>query len=129
MEKMPKKPRLYWFAKIFISFFMLFSAYFTFSHPADFEQLGFPNYFRIELSIAKVVGALLLLIPAIPFRVRDWIYAGFIITMVSALIAHLHNHDPLSKILFVSIDLVLVTTSMWYVSKIEKSFTYYLPKR
>jgi hypothetical protein len=85
---MLKKPRLYWFTKIFISFFMLFSAYYTFSHPADFEQLGFPNYFRIELSVAKVIGALLLLVPAIPFRVRDWIYAGFIITMVSALIAH-----------------------------------------
>ena len=124
-----KKPLLYWIAKVFISFFMLFSAYFTFSHPADFQQLGFPNYFRIELSIAKVIGALLLLIPSIPFRVRDWIYAGFIITMVSAFIAHVHNQDPLSKLLFVSLDLALVATCMWYVSKIEQSFIHYIQKR
>jgi hypothetical protein len=123
MDKSIKKPRLYWIARIFISFFMLFSAYFSFTHATDFQQLGFPNYFRIELSIAKVIGAFLLLVPAIPFRVRDWIYAGFIIAMVSALIAHVHNHDPLSKLLFVSIDLVLVATCMWYVSKKEQSFT------
>ena len=109
-------------AKGFISFFMLFSAYFSFTHAADFHQLGFPDYFRIELSIAKVIGALVLLIPALPSRIRDGIYAGFIITMVSALIAHLHNHDPLSRVLFVSIDLVIITTCMWYVSKQEPSF-------
>ena len=120
MEKTVKKQRFYGIAKGFISFFMLFSAYFSFSHAEDFSRLGFPAYFRIELSIAKVIGALLLLVPALPGRVREWIYAGFIITMVSALIAHICSGDPAGNIIFVAVDLLLVLACMYYVSKANK---------
>lgn len=122
MTNSASKPVLYWLSKGFISFFMLFSAYYSFSHAADFRQLGFPDYFRIELSVAKVIGALLLFVPAVSWRMREWIYAGFIIAMLSAFIAHVYNHDPLSRILFVAVDLLLVTTCMWYVSKKEQPF-------
>lgn len=101
----------------FITSFMLFSAYFSYSHSKDLQMLGFPDYFRIELVIAKVIGAIILLLPRIPLRVKEWIYAGFIIAMVSALIAHISTRDELSKIIFVSIDLVLITLSIRYVSK------------
>jgi hypothetical protein len=49
-----------------------------------------------------------LLLPFTPVRVKEWVYAGFIITMVSALIAHIYCGDPLSRIIFVSVDFVLV---------------------
>jgi putative oxidoreductase len=114
---MEKKKPLYWIAKGFISFFMLFSAYFSYTHGPDLRMLGFPDYFRIELVILKVIGATVLLVPFTPLRVKEWVYAGFIITMVSALIAHISSGDLLSKIIFVSVDLVLVFLSMRYVSK------------
>lgn len=110
------KKRGYWFVKGFISFFMLFSAYFSYSHAHDLRVLGFPDYFRIELVTAKVIGAILLLIPAVPLRVKEWIYAGFIIAMVSALIAHICSHDPVSKVVFVLTDLVLILFSIRFVS-------------
>lgn len=116
---MEQKKTLYWIAKGFISFFMLFSAYFSFTHAADLRMLGFPDYFRIELVILKIIGATVLLFPFTPLRVKEWVYAGFIITMVSALIAHICTGDLLSKIIFVSVDLVLVLLSMRYVSKRE----------
>lgn len=106
----------YWFVKGFISFFMLFSAYFSYSHAHDLQVLGFPDYFRIELVAAKVIGAVLLLIPSVPLRIKEWIYAGFIIAMVSALIAHICSHDPVSKITFVLTDLVLILLSIRFVS-------------
>jgi hypothetical protein len=96
---------------------MLFSAYFSFSHARDLQLLGFPDYFRIELVTAKVIGAILLLIPQVPLRVKEWIYAGFCIAMVSALIAHFCSHDPASKIIFVVADLILIVLSIRYVSK------------
>lgn len=111
----------YWLAKGFISFFMIFSAYFSYSHAQDLLKLGFPGYFRIELVTAKIIGAIVLLLPVTPVRVKEWIYAGFIITMCSALIAHSCSGDPLSKILFVSVDLLLVLTSIRYVSKKDLS--------
>src|SRR5215470_14917491 len=52
-----------------------------------FTHLGFPAYFRVELSWAKFLGVVLLLAP-VPSRMKEWAYAGFAITLASALIAH-----------------------------------------
>jgi putative oxidoreductase len=119
METPKKKKTLYLIAKGFISFFMLFSAYYSYSHAAELRALGFPDYFRIELVTAKVIGAILLLVPQVPLRVKEWIYAGFGIAMVSALIAHICSGDPLSKIIFVSTDLIIIVVCIQYVSRQE----------
>ena len=57
-----------------------------------FTHLGFPGYFRVELALAKLLGVVLLLAP-VPARLREWAYAGFAITLGSALIAHLSVGD------------------------------------
>jgi hypothetical protein len=54
----------------------------------EFHRLGFPDYFRVELSWAKLIGVLLLLSP-VPARLKEWAYAGFAINLGSAIIAHL----------------------------------------
>ena len=59
---------------------------------AAFTHLGFPAYFRVELSWAKFAGVLVLLAP-FPARAKEWAYAGFAITLVSALIAHFSVGD------------------------------------
>jgi DoxX-like family len=51
-----------------------------------FAHLGFPAYFRVELSWAKLLGVVLLLAP-VPARLKEWAYAGFAIDLASALIA------------------------------------------
>lgn len=58
----------------------------------SFTRLGFPAYFRVELSWAKLLGAALLLAP-VPARLKEWAYAGFAINLGSALIAHLSVGD------------------------------------
>lgn len=117
--RMKRKKVLYRVAKIFISLFMFFSAYFSFSHPEDLRLLGFPDYFRIELVIAKCIGGILLLMPQTGKFVKEWIYAGFCICMVSAFIAHASSHDPVSKLFFVGLDFILILLSIWYVRKFE----------
>src|SRR5262245_8246558 len=57
-----------------------------------FAHLGFPAYFRVELSWAKLLGVVLLLAP-VPARLKEWAYAGFAIDLASALIAHLSVGD------------------------------------
>lgn len=57
-----------------------------------FTHLGFPGYFRIELAIAKLAGVAALALP-LPARIKEWAYAGFAITLTSALIAHLAVGD------------------------------------
>lgn len=57
-----------------------------------FNHLGFPAYFRVELSLAKLIGVVLLLAP-VPARLKEWAYAGFAFDLGSALIAHLAVGD------------------------------------
>jgi hypothetical protein len=122
MQQTKQKRTWYWLAKGFISFFILFSAYFSYTHVEDLRQLGFPDYFRMELVTAKVIGAIVLLLPFTPVRIKEWVYAGFVIAMVSALIAHICSRDPLSKVIFVSVDLSIILLCIRYVSAKDLSY-------
>src|SRR6476620_4672142 len=80
----------YWIVTALFCLQMSFTAYAQLRIPqvADaFAHLGFPAYFRVELSWAKLLGVVLLLAPA-PLRLKEWAYAGFAINLASALIAH-----------------------------------------
>ena len=77
-----------------------------------FARLGFPaGFFRVELSWAKVLGVLALLLPMVPARLKEWAYAGFAINLISALIAHLSIHDRLAALAPSSI-----TSALWLFS-------------
>lgn len=41
------------------------------------RHLGYPLYFGNALVVCKVCGALSLIIPQIPARIKEWAYAGF----------------------------------------------------
>jgi len=80
----------FWIATVLFCLQMGFTAFAQLRLPqvaAAFTHLGFPAYFRVELSWAKFLGVALLLAP-VPTRLKEWAYAGFAITLVSALIAH-----------------------------------------
>ena len=85
----------FWIATALFCLQIGFTAYAQLSLPQvaqAFTHLGFPGYFRVELSWAKFLGVALLLAP-VPARLKEWAYAGFAITLVSALIAHLSVGD------------------------------------
>src|SRR5579859_7585202 len=99
---MKKDKIIYWATTGIISSVMLLSAYyFCFSEEAKgaFVHLGFPNYFRIELTVAKTLGGLALLIPAVPTRIKEFAYFGIAITIASAIIAHAASGDGISHII------------------------------
>lgn len=82
----------FWFSTLLFALQIGFTAYAQLRLPqvaAAFTHLGFPSYFRVELSWAKFAGLLVLLLPIAPARLKEWAYAGFAITLVSALVAHL----------------------------------------
>src|SRR5690242_8260490 len=47
VEQIKPNRTIYRLARGFIVFFMLFSAWFSYTHAIDLEKLGFPDYFRI----------------------------------------------------------------------------------
>jgi hypothetical protein len=85
----------YWIVTALLCLQLSFTAYAQLRLPQVEEalrHLGFPAYFRVELSWAKFLGVLLLLAP-VPARLKEWAYAGSAINLVSALIAHLSVGD------------------------------------
>jgi len=98
---MTRDKLIYWTTTAILCSVMVFSAInFNLEHPLGpmkgaFAHLGLPDYFRIELTAAKALGVLALLMPGVPFKAREFAYAGFAITLVSASIAHFSVGDPL----------------------------------
>ena len=85
----------FWIATGIFCLQIAFTAYAQLRLPQvaeAFTHLGFPDYFRLELAWAKLIGVALLLVP-VPARLKEWVYAGFAITLVSALIAHFSVGD------------------------------------
>ena len=85
----------FWMVTVLFCLQIGFTAYAQLSLPQvaeAFTHLGFPDYFRVELSLAKLLGVVLLLAP-VPARLKEWAYACFAITLGSALIAHLSVGD------------------------------------
>jgi hypothetical protein len=90
----------FWVSTALFALQMGFTAYAQLQLPQvaeAFTHLGFPAYFRIELSWLKLAGIAALLVPMVPARLKEWAYAGFAITLVSALVAHLAVGDGVEK--------------------------------
>jgi uncharacterized membrane protein YphA (DoxX/SURF4 family) len=112
----------YWITTGIFSAMMLFSATMYFISPQmaqTFEHLGFPDYFRIELGIAKIIGVLLLLAP-FSGRLKEWVYAGFTINMISAGIAHVAAGDPISAVLTPLVLLGVLAVSYVTLQKLDE---------
>ena len=85
----------FWIATALFCLQLGFTAYAQLRLPqvaAAFTHLGFPDYFRVGLWLAKILGVAVLLAP-VPSRLKEWAYAGFAFDLGSAIIAHLAVGD------------------------------------
>jgi len=120
---MKKDKIIYWSITGVFSLFMLFSAYNYLTAPemrSAFEHLGFPDYFRIELAVAKILGVLILLIPFVSRDFKLIAYAGFTLNLVSAAIAHSASADPTQAVVMPLVFLAVLATSYLYYQRTYK---------
>lgn len=93
---MKKSTVAYWVTTGLLALLMAKSAAAYLTQEAvrvECHRLGFPDYFRVELAVAKLLGVLALLAP-VGARAKEWAYAGFTILLVSAIIAHPAAGEP-----------------------------------
>jgi hypothetical protein len=89
---------IYWTTTGIVAGIMLWSALnfaFNPNMKGAFAHFGLPNWFRIELTTAKILGVFALVIPRLPVLIKEFAYVGFAITLISASIAHLSSGDPI----------------------------------
>src|SRR5258708_8503226 len=68
----------------------VFNDHFPFPNGPEgaFVHLGFPPYFKVELTVAKILRVLALLIPPFPFQVNQFTYFAFATPLYSPRIPH-----------------------------------------
>lgn len=113
----------YWVTTAIVALMMLYSASAYLTQPAmaaAFHHLGYPDYFRAELAVGKIIGAILLLAP-LAAQIKEWAYAGFTITFVSAFIAHTVSGDPVANRIMPLIFLILLIVSYITYHKQQKA--------
>jgi len=104
----------YWITTGLVVLLMVASFFNYFFNPAlkeAYVHAGFPDWFRMELGIAKLLGALALGIPAIPLRVKEWAYVGFFINFFSAILAHYFANDAFYTLVIPFVMLLILVTS------------------
>ena len=117
---MKRNKIIFWASTILVALPMLYSAYLYLTNAelkAAFAHLGFADSFRIELAIAKILGAIALLLPFTPVWGRQFAYVGFAITFVSAAIAHASAGDPAQAVITPLIFLLLLAASFVFWRK------------
>ncbi|GAB4016374.1 DoxX family protein [Spirosoma koreense] len=125
---MKRLTMLYWVATTLFCLWMLGNAY-AYLTSEEARRLcvhfGFPDYFRIELAVAKLLGVIVLVLPKLKGRAKEWAYAGFVITVLSGFIAHLASGDSFreSASALLALGLVLVSYVSYHRLQPIKSIT------
>src|SRR5258708_38827979 len=114
---MKKNKTIYWITTGIIGFIMLFSMYKMYT--PDYDRLSLPNYLRIELSVFKIVGLLVLLLPQFSIKMKEWAYAGFGIVLISASMAHYSSAHALIRSLDAMIFLIILVISNLYLYRLN----------
>lgn len=82
------------------------------------RHLGYPEYFGTALVVFKVAGALLLMLPQVPSRIKEWAYAGFAFDFIFAGISHAAVDGMGSGVVLPLIFLgILAVSYMYYYKK------------
>lgn len=109
----------YWITTGLVAALSLFAAFSYVSGGPQavqgFAHVGYPQQLRMLLGIAKLLGAITLLVPGLPL-LKEWAYAGFTFAWIAAFIAHYMAKDgPIAYMPLV----LLVLLAISYLTRSE----------
>ena len=87
---------LYWATTGLTSVMSIMGIFFMNSPQAaeGAKHLGLPTWFHTELTIGKCIGGLIIILPFVPSRIKEWAYVALGIDMLSAFIALMAVDGP-----------------------------------
>ena len=104
----------YWISTLLLTVFLVLSAASYLGHEGTIvgvRELGFPDFFRLELAVLKLLAAALLALPVVPLQAKEWAYAGVSCFLVTALVAHVAHGDTFAITILLLLLLGLVVVS------------------
>ena len=85
------------------------------------RHLGYPDYFRVLLTVFKVSGALVLILPMVKGRLKEWAYAGFTFNLISAAVSHWAVDGFSADLIFIAIVMGVLAVSYVTYHKLKTS--------
>jgi uncharacterized membrane protein YphA (DoxX/SURF4 family) len=85
------------------------------------SHLGYPEYFGNALVVFKVLGALILIIPKLPRKLKELAYAGFTFNFLFASISHGAVDGVNIQTFFPFIILAILATSYYNYTKLNEN--------
>lgn len=82
-------------------------------------HLGIPRWLGLEVSIGQLIGLVLLIIPVVPARLKEWAYVGFGILYITATVAHIAVGDPLNNTIMAIVFFILLLVSYTSFHKLQ----------
>ncbi len=91
----------YWIINGLLAAFMIFSSLdnvITGEQSVAFihDKMGYPVYFIPWIGIAKILGAIAILLPKLPARMKEWAYFGFFMDLSTAIYSFVALGEPVS---------------------------------
>ena len=113
---------IYWISTIVFSALMIFSSIGGLQPSPEAVQLihdglGYPVYFIQFISVAKLIGSIVILIPGLNRSVKEWAYAGLFFDLTGAVfsgIASSGMFDPMMLTLLIWILPGVVSYYYWH---------------
>ena len=84
------------------------------------SHLGYPDYFRVMLTFFKITGAIVLVLPVIKGRYKEWAYAGFGINFICAATSHWVVDGFGGQVIFPVIAFVILAVSYIFYHKMNE---------
>lgn len=88
---------------------------------AGIRHLGYPDYFRIMLTVFKIAGAAALILPFISPRIKEWAYAGFAFNLISAFVSHWAVDGLGGQTFFPLFILAILAVSYFFYHRLHNS--------
>jgi hypothetical protein len=108
----------YWIITSLFSAFMIFSSIGGITLEPEavamlHDHLGYPLYFIRWLSVFKILGAIAILLPVVPARVKEWAYFGFFLDLATGMYSFIAVGDPVSNWAPMTIFIAVFVVTYW----------------
>jgi DoxX-like family len=88
---------------------------------AGITHLGFPVHFAVLLGVWKILGAIVIVLPGFAL-VKEWAYAGIVIDLTGASVAHAAMGDGAGNII-APLVFTLVVVASWALRPASRRLT------
>ena len=113
---------IYWISTSLLSCFLIWSSYsYLLSKPTieGIKELGFPDFFRIQLAVLKIIAVVILILPQVSIQYKEYAYIGVLLFFITAIVAHFAHKDPFYINLINLILIGILFISRIYLNKIQ----------